>query len=92
MAVQTKTSDTRLKTKKTDKSKQGEPAKTGEMSDDRKIPSSRTSDRGIGSSYAMAVANILEDAKTMKSDAKKSFLGQESKVIDPKQFSQSLKS
>lgn len=83
-----KTGDTRTKTQKQDKS-QGEPARTNSASDARVRRPPRTMNRGIGSSYAYAVRNVMEEAKTMKgSDA--AWLGQEKKILDPKEYSHSL--
>lgn len=89
MAVSTKEKDTRLKVKKA-KPGQLETVDTGEKADQRKYPDAQMKDRGIGSSFAMALGNILEDAKEFKKAAKAGFLGKPSEVIDPKEYSQSL--
>lgn len=88
MAINKKISDTRTKTKKSDK-KQGETAKTGQASDTRTKPMAADQSRGIGSSFAYAVKKIMEDAGNMKG-SKSGFLGVESEVLDPKEFAQSL--
>ena len=80
MAVMDKVKDTRLKVKKA-KPKQLETVQTGELSD----VSPNGTDRGIGSSYAMAVGNILEEAKMLRKGSQSGFLGKEKETIDVKE-------
>ena len=89
MAVMTKAKTTR---KVVGKKKQDErrTPQTGEESDRRTqvAPDSRL-DRGVGSSFAYAVGEMLNAAKEMKG-SQSNFLGEPSEVIDPKQFAHSL--
>lgn len=85
MAVDRKIKDTRIMRRK-GKQAAGEPASTGQLSDDRKRPDPRSADRGIGSSYAMAVGNVLEQSAEMKKGSQSGFLGESSETMDIKQI------
>jgi hypothetical protein len=61
-----------------DHKKQGLQAETGNLSP-----------RGIGSTFAYAVANMQEDAKEI-SQNKEAYLGKEKKTVDAKQYAHSL--
>ena len=68
-------------TKKSNQS-QGKPASTGSKADNRvSITPDSSKDPGIGSSFAMAVANVKEQAKNLK-DSQKGFLGEPKETID----------
>ena len=88
MAVQTKTKDTRLKVKKA-KPKIEETAKTGQDSDDRMKPMAQHQDRGIGSAFAYATAQLLKEAPDLKG-SQNAFLGVPSETLDPTIYAHSL--
>lgn len=52
------------------KKTQGTHAKAGEKSDSPKKSVPRTEDRGMGSSYALAVENLKSNVKTIKAEGK----------------------
>lgn len=89
MAVMSKASTTRKVVGKK-KQNEGKTPKTGEESDRRTqvAPDSKL-DRGVGSSFAYAVGEMLEAAKEMKG-SQTNFLNEPSEIIDPKQFAHSL--
>lgn len=89
MSVKHKPSDTRLKVKKT-KQPQGHKAATGQKSDVRMKPQAQHQDRGIGSSFAMAVASVLEESKSMKGSNPNGFLGVATETIDIKEHAYNL--
>jgi hypothetical protein len=60
---------------------QGKKVSGAEKSDDRQFPPMQTQSRGIGSSFAMAVSNLMDAAASL-SGSKNGFLGVEKKVID----------
>ncbi len=62
---------------------QGHKAATGQKSDVRMKPKAQHQDRGIGSSFAMAVANVLEESKQLKG-SQNGFLGVASETLDIK--------
>lgn len=80
-----------LKVASRKKQDEGKSRTDGEMSD-RRTQSAPNSglDRGIGSSFAYAVGAIMQAAPDLKG-SQSDFLGVPSEVIDPKQYSQSLK-
>lgn len=89
MAVQNKPKTTRTVVSKK-KQPEGKTAQTGEESDRRvQVAPDSSKDRGIGSSFAMAVGEMLTEAKEMKG-SQSSFLGKPSETIDPKLYAQSL--
>jgi hypothetical protein len=83
-----KVSDTRMKASKR-KQPQGQKAATGQESDERMKPQAQHQDRGMGSSFAMAVANALEESKAMKG-SQSNFLGVPSQTIDIKEHAYNL--
>jgi len=87
MAKSNKKSD--LKHKGISHKQQGEVAKERGLSDSRMLPLGRLT-RGIGSSYAHAVAGLLDSAKSEKGSDKDSFLGEKKITIDPKEYAHSL--
>ena len=90
MAVQSKPKTTRRVASKK-KQPEGKTPQTGEESDRRvQVAPDSGLDRGIGSSFAMAVGELLQDAKKMRG-SQVGFLGQEKEVIDIKQYNQTLK-
>ena len=89
MAVQSKPKTTRTVASKK-KQPEGKTPQTGEESDRRvQVAPNSGLDRGIGSSFAMAVGEILQEAKTMRG-SKQGFLGTEKETIDIKEYNQSL--
>jgi hypothetical protein len=74
---------------KKSKKVQGHKAPTGQESDVRMKPKAEHQDRGIGSSFAMAVSNVLEESKQLKG-SQSSFLGVASETLDIKDQSHSL--
>lgn len=89
MAVQTKAKTTRSVASRK-KQNEGKAAQTGEESDRRvQVAPDSSKDRGIGSSFAYAIGEMLVEAKEMKG-SQSAFLGKPSEVIDPKLYSQSL--
>jgi hypothetical protein len=89
MAVKTKPKTTRTVVSKK-KQPEGTTPQTGEMSDRRiQVSPDSNLDRGIGSSFAYAVGEILTEAKQMRG-SKQGFLGTEKETIDVKDFVQSL--
>lgn len=68
---------------------QGHKAPTGQKSDKRMKPQAEHQDRGIGSSFAMAVAVVLEESKQLKG-SQGNFLGVQSESLDIKDQSHSL--
>jgi len=89
MAVQSKPKTTRSVASRK-KQDEGKAPQTGEESDRRvQVAPDSSKDRGIGSSFAMAVGEMLVAAKEMKG-SQSNFLGKPSEVIDPKQYAQSL--
>ena len=89
MAVREKPKTTRTVVGKNKQPKEKTP-QTGEKSDHRvQVAPDSTKDRGIGSSFAYAVGEILQEAKEIKG-SKVGFLGKEKETIDVKQYSQSL--
>lgn len=89
MAAQSKPKTTRKVASKK-KQDEGKTAPTGEMSDRAiQVSPDKSKDRGIGSSFAYAVGEVLAQAKEMKG-SQSNFLGVPSEVIDPKQYAQSL--
>lgn len=68
---------------------QGHKAATGQKSDERMRPKAQHQDRGIGSSFAVAVANALEESKTMKG-SQTAFLGVPAQTIDIKEHAYNL--
>lgn len=68
---------------------QGEMAKAKAASATNQNPVARTMGRGMGSSYAYAVDNLLDQAKHMKG-SDNGFLGEPKETLDPTQFSHSL--
>ncbi len=55
---------------------QGKTAKTGSKADERKYPKAKSGDRGIGSSYAMAV-----DVGAVEKGSTSDFLGKKKETI-----------
>ncbi len=74
---------------KKSKKVQGHKAPTGQMSDERMKPKAEHQDRGIGSSFAMAVQNVLEESRQLKG-SQNNFLGVQSETLDIKDQSHSL--
>ena len=90
MAVQSKPKTTRTVVGKK-KQPEGKTPQTGEESDRRvQVAPNSGLDRGIGSSFAMAVGELIQDAKKMRG-SQTGFLGQEKEVIDIKDYNQTLK-
>jgi hypothetical protein len=90
MAVQSKSKTTRTVASRK-KQNEGRTAQTGEESDRRtQVAPDSSKDRGIGSSFAYAVGEMLTEAKEMKG-SQSAFLGVPSETIDPKSYAQSLK-
>lgn len=77
----------KIKTNPSPKRQKSESVKTGEASDTRTMPDATLPDRGIGSSYAMSLGKLMEDAERQNRD---SYLGVKSTIIDPKEYSHSL--
>lgn len=77
------------KSKKSSKRVQGQQASTRQLSNKREKHQPRTQDRGIGSSYAYAVGNVVEEAKNMKG-SQTNFLGVEKVTLNPKEFANTL--
>lgn len=72
------------------KKKQGTPAKTGEMSDHRvQMSPDKSKGRGIGSEFAYAVGEMLQQAAEVKG-SQSNFLGIPKESIDIQQYVQSL--
>lgn len=89
MAVKNKPKTTRT-TASRKKQPEGKTPQTGEESDRRvQVAPNSGLDRGIGSSFAYAVGEILKDAKQMRG-SQVGFLGQEKETIDIKDYNQSL--
>lgn len=65
------------------KKRQGKNPPTGQKSDERMKPKAQHQDRGIGSSFADAVAVALEESKQLKG-SQSAFLGVPSVTIDIK--------
>ena len=68
---------------------QGSKADPKSKSDKGMRPDPRTLERGAGSEYANAVATVLDESRNLKGSSS-SFLGEDKKIIDPKQFAHSL--
>ena len=64
--------------------KQGDQASGASLSDSRQVRDPRTMERGIGSSFATAVARIMDMAPEI-AGSKNGFLGVEKQVLDPKE-------
>jgi hypothetical protein len=60
---------------------QGSKVKGAYKASDDKIPTSQLEDRGIGSSFAMAVSRIMDAAASM-AGSKNGFLGKEKVTVD----------
>lgn len=89
MAVKSNAKTTR-RVESRKKQNEGSTPKTGEESDRRvQVAPDSSLDRGIGSSFAYAVGEVLAQSKEMKG-SQSSFLGKPAEVIDPKQYVQSL--
>lgn len=61
---------------------QGKPVSGASRSSRNEQPMPRTQERGLGTSYAMAVNSLIDQAKQM-SGSKNGFLGVEKVTIDP---------
>lgn len=72
-----------------DNKKQGASVGQNELSDDRQERKPQHLDRGIGSSFADAVGNLLDEAKGLKGSTH-GFLGKEKQTIDAKQYAHTL--
>jgi len=59
----------------------GTEAKSKQRSDERQHAKARTKDRGTGSEYAYAVGKALEKGKSLRKEAKESFLGVEKRTV-----------
>lgn len=68
---------------------QGESAGHNELSDDRQERKPEHLDRGLGSQFANSVAQLMDEAKSVKGSTH-GFLGHEKQTIDTKQFAHSL--
>lgn len=89
MAVQSKPKTTRSVASRK-KQPEGKTPQTGEESDRRvQVAPNSGLDRGVGSSFAYAVGEILKEAKQMRG-SQTGFLGQEKEVIDIKEYTHSL--
>lgn len=68
---------------------QGEPAKAKSASSTNMQPMPRQFARGVGTEFAYAVKNVLDESKHMKgSDS--GFLGVDKEILDPKDYNHSL--
>jgi len=74
---------------KQSKKVQGDSARFAALSDMNMQQAPAIAPRGLGSSYAHAVGNIMHQAKEVKG-SKNGFLGQEKKTLDPKEHAHSL--
>jgi hypothetical protein len=79
-----------LKNKGISQQQQGEAARSRGGSDARMVPMPRSMERGIGSSFAYAVASVMDQAKHAKGSDRDSWLGEKKMDVDPKEFAHSL--
>lgn len=68
---------------------QGDIARPAALSDMNMQKAPAIAPRGLGSSYAQAVGNVMQQAKEVKGSSH-GFLGQEKKTLDPKEHAHSL--
>ena len=71
------------KIKKSNKD-QGKQANPESLASTNQIPDPKMLSRGIGSSFAMAVANLMDKADSL-AGSKNGFLGIEKAILDPKE-------